>query len=69
MIILLVGFLIGGFLGITLMAIFFIGKREDEQRHELHYNFEVNHFKQKQPTSFDKWNYSFKEQQESTGEF
>ena len=42
MIILLVGFLIGGFLGITFMAAFFIGKKEDARRHELHDNFETN---------------------------
>jgi hypothetical protein len=35
MIIFLVGFLIGGFLGITLMAILAIGKREDN----LHINY------------------------------
>ena len=49
MIIFLLGILIGGFLGITFMAIFFIGKKEDSRRHELHDNIEGNHYNQKQP--------------------
>jgi hypothetical protein len=64
MIIFSVGLIIGGFLGITFMAVFFIGKKEDARRHELHDNFEINQYKQKQPTSVYKWNYSLKEQQE-----
>ena len=53
MIIFLLGILIGGFLGITFMAIFFIGKKEDERRHELHDNIEVNNYNQKQPTTVE----------------
>jgi hypothetical protein len=54
MIIFLLGILIGGFLGITFMAIFFIGKKEDSIRHELHDNIEVNNRNQKQPITVEK---------------
>ena len=64
MIIFSVGLIIGGFLGITFMAAFFIGKKEDARRHELHDKFEINQYKEKQPTSVYKWNYLLKEQQE-----
>jgi hypothetical protein len=53
-----VGLLIGGFLGITFMTVFFIGKKEDTRRHELHNNFEVNRYEQKQPSSVDNLNTS-----------
>ena len=53
MIIFLLGILIGGFLGITFMAIFFIGKKEDERRHELYDNIEVNYRNQKQPSTVE----------------
>ena len=43
MIIFLVGLIIGGFLSITFMAAFFIGKKEDARRYELHDNFELDY--------------------------